>query len=115
MPSVLCVDILGDEDNDPSQEAREKNQEIKGEKKRLIEFWQLNCIWKDKLVNGTGKGKKKDPYNYNTLEFINMPVSIFSLLVDKAVSFPLMTVTSSMTLPLWVLASLDWVTVYLKL
>lgn len=45
-------------------------------------------------------GKKKNPHNYNTLEFINMPVSIFSLLVDKPVSFPLMTLTSSMTLPL---------------
>lgn len=44
-----------------------------------------------------GGGSPSPPH---TLEFINMPVSIFSLLVDKAMSFPLMMVTSSMTLPL---------------
>lgn len=47
---------------------------------------------------------------------VNLLGNLFlRLLADRPVSFPLMMVTSSMTLPLRVLASLDWVTVYLKL
>lgn len=64
----------------------EKVGEIKVKKKQ-VESWYLNCIWKDKLVSGTKEETKQTPSQLHPREFINMPVSTFSLLADYVFSF----------------------------